>query len=102
MSAGFTPGPWVNGLDDVDAVYAPNTLPGNIICEPPSRDASYKKWRLNATLIAAAPDLYEALQQFVNGVETHMIDSPADDILANVTRQANAALAKARGERVQL
>lgn len=42
-------------------------------------------------------ELTEALQQFVNGVETHMIDSPADDILANVTRRARAALRKAQG-----
>ena len=40
--------------------------------------------------------LCEALQQFVNGVETHMIDSPADDILANVTSRAKAALEQAK------
>lgn len=41
--------------------------------------------------------LVEALQQFVTGVETHMIDSPADDILANVTHRAQLALSAARG-----
>jgi hypothetical protein len=43
-------------------------------------------------------EICDALQQFVNGVETGMIDSPADETLANVTRQAKAALAKARVE----
>jgi hypothetical protein len=51
-----------------------------------------------ARLIAAAPELLAELRNFVNGVETGMIDSPADDILANVTRRARTAIAKATGE----
>jgi hypothetical protein len=50
-------------------------------------------------LIAEACDvgdeLVSALQQFVNGVRTHMIDSPADDILSGVTLRAERAIARA-------
>ena len=54
----------------------------------------------NAHLIAAAPDLYEALEAaeesiatFI-GVHGYPMDSGAGDVL----RQVSAALAKARGE----
>lgn len=43
-------------------------------------------------LLAERERLREALQQYVNGCETGMIDSCADETLANVTRRARAAL----------
>ena len=45
---------------------------------------------------SSAEELAEALQQYVNGVETGMLDSPADEILANVTKRAKAALTSFR------
>lgn len=58
-------------------------------------------WRFiaAAALTACAHlEVVDVLQQFVNGVETRMIDSPADETLANITRRAKAALTLARGE----
>jgi len=49
--------------------------------------------RANAALIAAAPDLYEALED-VLAADWQDIASPDSDIW----KQVNAALAKARGE----
>jgi hypothetical protein len=58
--------------------------------------------KANAAFIVRACNshyaLIEALQQFVNGVETRMIDSPADETLANITHRARVAIANARGE----
>ena len=54
----------------------------------------------NAHLIAAAPDMYEALQNIMNGIDTGMIEiiTVADEQLAFSMQQARKALAKARGE----
>ena len=53
----------------------------------------------NARLIAAAPELLEALKNFLNGIDTHMVDisSPADELLADALRKMRAAIAKATG-----
>lgn len=47
----------------------------------------------NAHLIAAAPDLYDALRSAVGAME--VLDHPKD---FGALKKANAALAKARGE----
>ena len=52
----------------------------------------------NATLISAAPELLDALQNILNGIEAWMIDSPADDLLENAAKRARNAIKKARGE----
>lgn len=49
-------------------------------------------------LIEQAPALLAELQQFVNGVETGMIASPADETLGNITRRAKAIIAKVKGQ----
>ena len=102
-----TPGPWAvsyadnpkhgsswGGYWQIDAQY--DAVACNQFCfaginKPDVSEA-------NAHLLAAAPDLLAALQQFVNGVETGMIESVADETLANITRQARAAISKALGE----
>lgn len=57
-------------------------------------------WRGRANhspLIAAAPELYEALRQFVAWADI-CAESGAHPLPENYERQARAALAKARGE----
>lgn len=62
MSDGFTKGPWTYS-ERTDSVIAFDTPDdgGDIICCPPDADASYSRWPQNRRLIAAAPDLFEAL-----------------------------------------
>lgn len=56
--------------------------------------------KANARLIAAAPDLYEALQNITGRFEKCCRAMGSDDeFIAEATKSANAALAKARGEK---
>jgi hypothetical protein len=50
-----TPGPWQNGIDDLEGVVAPeNPGLGNVICTPPTKRMydSIERWPDNATHIA--------------------------------------------------
>jgi hypothetical protein len=70
MSGQHTPGPWQSGFDDLEGVVSVASVgmvgDGNVVCLPPrcGMEASYARWPANARLIAAAPDLYEALALF--------------------------------------
>lgn len=96
MSGGWTPGPW--------------WVEGEVVCAP---DGDNFPWyvaiaercgypndqsRANAHLIAAAPELYEALEalseHFTQVVKAFRVDSEEHETLV----AARAALAKARGE----
>lgn len=52
----------------------------------------------NAHLIAAAPDLYEALELMRHEYRTALRISGVDEMTSKTMATANAALAKARGE----
>lgn len=52
----------------------------------------------NANLIAAAPDLYEALDAMVRAFESNLPDYDEDEDPSIATHLARAALRKARGE----
>ena len=87
MSASyFTPGPWwVPPGEDRSGIHVPiNSNPHNIAT------AYFVNGRANAHLIAAAPDLYEALENFTRVANL-------DERRAAFNR-AVAVLAKARGE----
>jgi len=83
----WTPGPWVVNGDkvsyDLDGHY--DSICQIVWSEP------------NAHLIAAAPDLYEALDKLVDRLDD--IRGLEMDVLApNQIRDAQLALAKSRGE----
>lgn len=83
MSAGYTPGPWHRvGTYHVHSAQRPiaSAVQGVLPAER----------QRNANLIAAAPDLYEALDYLLHAIH------PANQRRAAV--EARAALAKARGE----
>lgn len=95
MERKWTPGPWVagpryrsiisdnpTGYEDEDSIEA---YGGHLVCES-------VKWDANAHLIAAAPDLYEALKRAAMWIEA------GNDRTGPVLRQCYAALDKARGE----
>jgi hypothetical protein len=92
MEKKWTPGPWVTGIDS--DVYAEGECDTWIAVGPQSYDAvalvvnehikGDAEVSINAHLIAAAPDLYEALVEMCNW--------------HGITDKSRAALAKARGE----
>lgn len=102
----FTPGPWVETLEtrscDICTIYSvsPRSTPEPeaqcwlYIIAPESLYRDEQEQDANARLIAAAPDLYEALAEMVS---TYREGGP-DDSEPSMVRAALAALAKARGE----
>lgn len=92
VSAQHTPSPW---HDDGYRIYAPtdseDPRSGRIIVEYKHRDEFN---RADAPLIAAAPDLLEALRMLANWADHNV----ADPALAGPLGYARAAIAKATGE----
>ena len=86
MPNNWTPGPWRIGPINYADVYGSD---GEIVALIPKEDPNTVA---NALFIAAAPDLYEALELMTREiVERH-------DITIGTMVKAHAALAKARGE----
>lgn len=92
----FTPGPWRRRFKNIGHVTAEN---GAVIakCE---RLTSLCNVQANAYLIAAAPDMYAALVDFI---EYERLMETGDDVAAmlkyaDLREKATTALAKARGE----
>lgn len=117
--SGHTPGRWLLS-DDGGHIYSDCNsgdvivCPGDIICLEPDADESSEMWRkANARLIAAAPEMLEALKQLVAMMDDCMSDlgcNPnAEDYVPGETdvelnprgtyrlSQARAAIAKAEG-----
>jgi hypothetical protein len=102
-----TPRPWRTHLTDdtlvIDAFGVPvATMDGNYV------DGSHAYMEANARLIAAAPDLLEALAPFAEFARMmdeieHVQKTPDDAVIhpgltVGHFRQARAAIAKAKGE----
>jgi hypothetical protein len=91
----FTPGPWVayRSIECRWSIHRDKAIGAGII-------ADVRDWNglehLNARLIAAAPDLYEALK--AQRCSQCMPDEP-DSVVCDVCRLRRAALAKAEGSR---
>lgn len=81
----WTPGPWRVGPYYRHEVVSDE---GVICCAP----IETKQTRINAQLIAAAPDLYEALEEIASMIKGTL------PITAKIRKIAEAAMAKARGE----
>lgn len=98
---GFTPGPWVVAEDDASNRPARGTrvvVRATDDTEFVLADcgaANNERGRANARLIAAAPDLYEALRAMVLNGEAHADCSRSLPSLP--LARARAALAKAEG-----
>lgn len=93
----WTPGPWViEGRPPNMKVFFSGTIPGNRRSPCMMLDDDQEA---NANLIAAAPDLFEALEtllrKFKNCARSHGND---DETIEEATAPTRAALAKARGE----
>lgn len=93
----FTPGPWTTEDFNTQrfAVYAPN---GRICQMDITRDSQRaEEGQANAHLIAAAPELYEALREVLSAYVPGWDGAEYSDVGGSVSH-ARAALAKARGE----
>lgn len=87
MSEKWTNGPWSYNIIGDKHIYSTyGDMP--VICSSPLRLQNNKTWQANAKLIAAAPELYNALDVLSKVCEDEGIPCDA----------AKAALAKARGE----
>ena len=104
MSTKHTPGPWFIVTSDHNVIVDKDpALDGRIVARTydnrwQSRnvyDEDGAEGIANAHLIAAAPDLFEALENCAEWIKRH---SPADDWPLCWTK-AGAALAKASGDR---
>lgn len=93
--AKHTPGPWVQGCESIDPEWRIVTTSGGaIIANVNGADEA------NALLIAAAPDLLNALEQAIALVDDGTINirpSDRDKFFAALTAW-NSAIAKARGQ----
>ena len=95
MEVKHTPGPWF--ITGSMTKYVEARIPGRMIqevaaCGPTAADDGYGEQQMaNARLIAAAPELLEALESVLE----NCLDS---DGLAAAYEKARAAIAKAKGE----
>jgi len=88
----WTPGPWVIGHKGIHEGKNPRS--NQIVNKPSVRSSNSLDYYLNANLIAAAPDLYDALYDLVVSVELigEHVAMPEE------VKAAHEALSKARGE----
>lgn len=96
----FTPGPWVAGADGADVCPSAGEKQHVELAHivGPWSDSSWfgsEEARANAHLIAAAPDLYEALERAVR----YFTDAGSNrEAWGEMVHEWQQTLAKARGE----
>ena len=93
-SAQFTPGPWSIRKDSEEKgsplrVHAPSRSIAQVW--------EHDQGRGNAALIAAAPEMYEALQAMLNGILYTRGASMPEDRWRTLTTIARQAIAQAEG-----
>jgi len=96
----FTPGPWVavqNKFGEF-ALVRPETDQTIILLDDTEGLGDCLQYAATARLIAAAPELYEALNLFATAGNMSVFDGDVNKALAVAYDKAAAALAKARGE----
>ena len=85
----FTPGPWIVNPHGGGMIFGPEMEDVATACMP--RRAA------NAALIAAAPDIYAALELMVDRFSDYLRDNGDYGMVESGTIEARAALAKAEG-----
>lgn len=86
-----TPGPWIHAPLS-DAIITPR---GVAVAEPPD-GYDEEQWQADAALIAAAPDLLDALKALRKNVDVDLSGYWTEST-SNFMQQADAAIAKAEG-----
>ena len=89
----FTPGPWsINEWPQAASDIAIGAVGTPLIAKVSLRDVSINEQKFNAHLIAAAPELYEALEFLLTCKHGEFCDHYRE-----AEHKARAALARARG-----
>lgn len=87
----FTPGPWTATGSEMSATVWVADIKNRRVCSVKRCDNDFD----NAKLIAAAPDLYAALQACVESFQSVKPQGqPTDSIIGTAEMKARAALAK--------
>lgn len=91
----FTPGPWGFCFQSVDPEWAIVSTAGGSVIANVNADC---RQNANAALIAAAPDMYAAIQEYLRFYDAY--DGSADSYVAmnDAVEALRAALARASGE----
>jgi len=95
-----TPGEWYAKREGFSTVYVFSRIGGGLVqevaaCGPTNGGVDQQE--ANARLIAAAPDLLEALKKLLNECEQAGLTDARDFKWPQVTSLASAAIAKAEG-----
>lgn len=106
MKTQHTPGPWSVGPENCGSGrnvyhfrdYIAHTVGYNAKPGSNQRTLTEQESEANAQLIAAAPELLEALQECLRGVATPLSNHPWAVKQRKAHTQARAAIAKATGE----
>lgn len=100
--ADFTKGPWSIGSDIISIKIESECQDVAEINRPEDpRDISHATEVVaNAHLIAAAPDMYEALKELVGIIDGYWEDNDREAIDGFTSQPAKAAIAKAEGQRI--
>ena len=98
MNAKHTPGPWMKSTHGGISKYSIWSSSGQHIADTnTTKSIGFERCAANASLIAAAPDLLEALQKISNGQEMTGDFTHVETVL-RYQEIARAAIAKATGE----
>lgn len=95
METKWTPGPWVK--DRLDQLRAPDGRQVGVWGAGMAWVSRDDEAEANAKLIAAAPDLYSALERLQRNFALLLSGKPVRDV-AETEAEVNAALRKAHGE----
>jgi hypothetical protein len=95
----FTPGPWsINEWTQKDDRISIGAVGTPLIAYVPSRDVSYNEQKCNANLIAAAPDLLEAVEDLYWNAEDRGETTDEDGQEYDDWKAVRLAIKKAKGE----